>query len=65
MTTGRLFWLVMGNICFNLGAIWLLFRWQVFRERAAYFDLCRDSRGFCQQVRQLDKASARREEVMS
>ncbi len=66
MTTGRLFWIVIVNICFNFGMIWLLYRWQVFRKRAAYYDLCQDSRVLCQQVRQLlDEALARSEEVIS
>ncbi len=64
MTTTRFICIVMVNFCFNLGMIWLIYRWQVSRKRAADQALCRDSRVLCQQVRQLDMESVR-EEVLS
>jgi len=50
MASARLVWIGLGNIFFNLVMIWLLYRWQVSRRRAAYHTLCREARELCQQV---------------
>lgn len=65
MTTSRMVMIVMVNIGFNVGLIWLLYRWQVHRRRKAYRDLCRDSWLVCQQVRQLNEDWSRKEGVLS
>jgi hypothetical protein len=65
MTKARFICIVMFNFCLNFGVIWLLYRWQVSRKRAPYHALCRESRVICQQVRQLEKELARKEEVLS
>ena len=64
MTTTRFICIVMVNFCLNLGMIWLLYRWQISRKRAAFNALCRNSRTVCQQVRQLEKKLAQKEEVL-
>ena len=65
MSTARFICIVIINLCFNLGMIWLICRWRVMRKRAAYHALCRDSREVCQQVRLLEKELTRKEEVLS
>ena len=65
MTNTRFIWIVLADICLNLGMIWLFYHWQVSRRRGAYRDLCRDARVICQQVRQLEEESVRREEAIS
>ena len=65
MTTTRFICIVLVNICLNLGMIWLLHRWLIRRKQAAYHALCRNSRTVCQQVKQLEETSIRKEEVLS
>jgi len=55
MTSARLVWIGLGNICFNLVMIWLLYRWQVSRRRAAYHNLCREARELCRQAEKFSE----------
>jgi len=67
MTTTRLVWIGIGNICLNLAMIRLLYHWQVSRRRAAYHDLCREARELCLQAEKLgdiEEKLVRREEVL-
>lgn len=58
MSSASLIWIGLGNIGLNMVLIWLLYRWQIRRQRAAYQDLCREARGFCQQVGKIGAYSA-------